>query len=205
MIGQYFLDKCIDTPVEADPWQHQILTDSLPQDSFNKLKKSCDQFIKKPVDKLIHIHPGQFKEHKIEWYDEIHDLGRVILSNAKKLCERYNNHRWFPEISLNGHISITPPLPYKFHIHMEGVAKFWSSVTYITPDKNIGTKMYRKEEPSSFVKEAHWKPNNTFIFCGKRNETWHSYESGESTNRITLNFFLMKDDPRNYLRSEKKI
>lgn len=200
MPGQYFLDRCMNTPVESDPWQYQILTDSLPKDSFDKLRNSCEQFMKEPVNDLTHIHPKDFKEHNIDWYDEIYDLGETILNNAKKLCEQYDEHRWFDKISLNGHISITPPLPYQFDIHQEGMEKFWSSVTYITPDTNVGTKMYKENNASSFVREAKWHPNNTFIFCGVKGKTWHSYESSESTNRITLNFFLMKDSPKNYLR-----
>ena len=45
-----------------------------------------------------------------------------------------------------------------------------------------------------FIKEAVWNPNSTFIFCGQQGKTWHSYESDQTTNRITLNLFLMKDN-----------
>ena len=51
--------------------------------------------------------------------------------------------------------------------------------------------MYTTENESSFVKEALWEPNSTFVFCGQKGVTWHSYESSETTNRITLNYFLM--------------
>ena len=97
-------------------------------------------------------------------------------------------------MAVNAHISITPPLPFKFYIHQEGLEKIWSSVTYITPEKNIGTKMYKEQRDDAFVKEAKWVPNTTFIFCGQRGKTWHSYESNQTTNRITFNFFLMKDN-----------
>ena len=201
MVGQYFLDQCFNTPVEKDPWPYQILENSLPIKSFEKLRKSCEPFLKS-IDTLVHVHPSQFKEHNIDWYDEMYDLGNSILNNAKKLVELYPNYRWFDKLSLNGHISITPPLPYKFHIHQEGLDKIWSSVTYITPEENIGTKMYTTEQQESFVKEAEWKPNNTFIFCGEQGKTWHSYKSGKDTCRITLNFFLMKDSLKNYLRQQ---
>jgi hypothetical protein len=92
------------------------------------------------------------------------------------------------------HISITPPLPYKFYIHQEGLEKIWSSVTYVTPEKNVGTKMYTAQNEKAFIKEAVWNPNSTFIFCGQKGKTWHSYESDQATNRITLNLFLMKDN-----------
>lgn len=201
MIGKYFLDKCLNKTPDTEPWPHQVLTDSLPQESFEKLCKSCEPYLDSR-DKLIHIHLRDFKKYKINWYDEMIDLGQNILDNAKKLVELYPSHRWYPKLSLNGHISITPPLPYKFPIHQEGLDKIWSSVTYITPEENVGTKMYTEDDEESFVKEAKWLPNNTFIFCGEKGKTWHSYESGKDTCRITLNFFLMKDSPKNYLRQQ---
>ena len=42
----------------------------------------------------------------------------------------------------------------------------------------------------AFVKEVEWKPNSTFNFSGQDNQTWHSYNSTEESNRITLNFFI---------------
>lgn len=201
MTGQHFIDRCIQTEVELDPWPYQVITDSLPQASFDKLRESCEPYLNSG-DNLIHIHAKDFDEYNIDWYDEMYELGEAILANARALCERYPKYRWFPKLSLNGHISITPPLPYKFPIHQEGLEKIWSSVTYVTPNNNVGTRMYTSNNESSFVKEAKWSPNSTFIFCGEQGRTWHSYESGESTSRITLNFFLMKDSPKNYLRQQ---
>ena len=74
---------------------------------------------------------------------------------------------------------------------MEGLEKIWSSVTYITPEENVGTKMYTEQDKNAFVKEAKWKPNNSFIFCGQQDKTWHSYESDQTQQRITLNIFLV--------------
>ena len=52
--------------------------------------------------------------------------------------------------------------------------------------------MYTAQNENTFVREAEWKPNSTFIFCGQQNKTWHSYESNQDTNRITFNMFIMK-------------
>ena len=198
MTGQYFVDSCINSEIITNPWQHQIIKNSLDNNSFIKLKNICEKFTD-PVNDLIHYHPKHFKDNNIDWYDEMHDIGTTILKNAKQLCANYNDHRWYHNIGVNGHISITPPLPYKFYIHQEGIDKIWSSVTYITPEKNVGTKMYTAQQENAFIKEAEWIPNNTFIFCGKQSKTWHSYESNQNTNRITLNFFIMKDNKNTFL------
>ena len=128
----------------------------------------------------------------IDIYDQTVDICEQLLKNSDALHSVYPNYRRYETLGINAHISITPPLPYKFYIHQEGLEKTWSSVTYITPDINVGTKMYEKQDEKTFVKEAEWKPNTTFIFCGQQNKTWHSYESNQTSNRITFNLFIMK-------------
>ena len=195
MAGQYYLDKVLNTPVQSTPWQHQIIQDSLPYDVFSRLQSQCEQFLNLDIEgKLKFIFPQEFKDYDIDLYDEVRDVAQNILDNAKRLTkDLYNKPRWYDSLTVYTHISITPPLPYKFDIHEEGIEKIWSSVTYVAPIRNIGTKMYTKNDESTFVAEAEWLPNSTFIFCGEKGVTWHSYESSETTNRITLNYFLMSD------------
>ena len=199
MIGKYFLDKCITSETLNDPWCHQMIQDTLPQEDFDTLKNQCEN-LDVPKDKLFHLHPKDFNQHGITFYEQIHNISKNVLDNARALCAKYPAHRWFEDLAVNAHISVTPPLPYKFHIHEEGLEKIWSSVTYITPEKNVGTKMYTEENEDSFYKEAEWKPNSTFIFCGQQGKTWHSYESDQTEQRITLNLFLMKDNKHCFYR-----
>jgi len=192
MIGKNFITKCLETNVDNDPWPYQIIDDTFDADVFAKLREQCSDKFSETTDKLIHIFPHEYKEHGIDFYDETLDICEHIHANGKELCDKYPTHRWFEGLGVNAHISITPPLPYKFYIHQEGLEKIWSSVTYITPEENVGTKMYTAQDEKAFSKEAPWKPNSTFIFCGQQGKTWHSYESNQNTNRITFNLFLMK-------------
>ena len=199
MIGNYFLDSCLNSTVINEPWSHQIINDTLPHKDFNILRKECER-LSVPNDKLVTIYPKDFNDYNISFYDQIHDISKNIIDNAKQLCDKYSKHRWFKDLAVNAHISVTPPLPYKFYIHQEGLEKIWSSVTYVTPENNVGTKMYTEQKEDTFVKEAEWKPNSTFIFCGQQGKTWHSYESDQTKQRITLNLFLMKDNKRCFYR-----
>ena len=199
MIGKYFLDNCLNSTTVNDPWPHQTINDTLPQEEFAKLRQECEK-LDVPNDRLVAIYPKDFDYHNISFYDQIQDISKNILQNAKELCSQYPNHRWFEDLAVNAHISITPPLPWKFYIHQEGLEKIWSSVTYVTPEKNVGTKMYTEQKENAFVKEAEWKPNSTFIFCGQQGKTWHSYESDQTEQRITLNLFLMKDSKHCFYR-----
>jgi hypothetical protein len=199
MLADYFLNKCLDSTTINEPWPHQIINNTLPQEEFVKLRQECEK-LDVPNDRLVAIYPKDFDAHNISFYDQIYDISKSILDNARQLCDRYTNHRWFEDLAVNAHVSITPPLPYKFYIHQEGLEKIWSSVTYITPEKNVGTKMYTEQKEDTFVKEAEWKPNSTFIFCGQQGKTWHSYESDQTEQRITLNLFLMKDSKHCFYR-----
>ena len=143
-------------------------------------------------DEYINDRIEMLETSRIRMINVYKNISKNILDNAKALCDMYPKHRWFQDLGVNAHISVTPPLPWKFHIHQEGLEKIWSSVTYITPEKNIGTKMYTKQTEKSFVSEAPWIPNSTFIFCGQEGQTWHSYESDQQCNRITLNLFIQK-------------
>ena len=190
--GKRFIDKCLETKSVLDPWPHQIINDTLSKSVFDKLKQQCAPYLETKTDKLIHIHPKDYSSHGIDFYDETLDICKNIFANLKQLHEMYPEYRNYSRLGINAHISITPPLPYKFYIHQEGLEKTWSAVTYISPENNVGTKMYTAQNEDAFVKEAEWKPNTTFIFCGTQNKTWHSYESNQNTNRITFNLFVMK-------------
>ena len=190
--GQRFIDKCLSTPVIDEPWPHQIIDETLDKDVFEKLQAQCELHLTRPIKELIQITPTQYKDYGIDFIDETQDICEKLYDNMKALHDVYPNYRHYLNMGINVHISVAPPLPWKFYIHQEGIEKTWSSVTYITPKDNVGTKMYSKQNEKNFVQEAKWKPNSTFILCGQQNKTWHSYESNQTSNRITLNFFIMK-------------
>ena len=190
MIGDYFVDKCTSTAIENAPWPHQHVADTLPKDSFKKLRECCEKIVLEDGDPKF-LYAKDFKDYNIDFEDEIYSIAKAILENAKVLCGQYPKYRWFQNLDVNAHIAIIPPL-HKFKVHHEARQKIWSSITYISPEKNIGTKMYTAQKEKAFIKEAVWNPNSTFIFCGQQGKTWHSYESDQTTNRITLNLFLIK-------------
>ncbi len=207
MADQYFVDKVLNTTVQKDPWQHQIVQDSLPTAMFARLQQQCKQFLHTDVQShmgdvksdRMYIFPEQFSQHGIDLYDELQDVATAILHNAKRLTGVYSNPRWYNSLTVYAHIAVVPPMPADtFNIHEEAMDKIWSSVTYVAPEVNVGTKMYTKRDESAFVAEAEWRPNNSFIFCGQKGVTWHKFQSDEHTNRISLNLFLMSDKRKKY-------
>jgi len=191
-VGKRFLKKCLETQIQTDPWPYQLIQNTFDPDDFSKLRRQCEEKLMERTDQLLHIFPHEFNNYGIDFYNETLDICEHLYKNLKQIQDVFPEHREYPTLGVNAHISVTPPLPYKFHIHQEGLEKTWSSVTYITPSNNVGTKMYTGDKEQTFVKEALWKPNSTFIFCGQQGKTWHSYESNQDTNRITFNLFIMK-------------
>ena len=198
MLGKNFVDKCLNSEVLSDPWPHTITENHINETEFNFLSKQCNKLLEiklrdMPTHKTTienHITPRQFKDFNINWYDQMYDISKNIYENRKELCDVFPAHRWFDPLVVSAYIGVTPPRPYDHIIHQETISKIWSSVTYITPEKNCGTKMYTEGKKESLVKEAQWKPNSTMIFAGVEGKTWHSYNSTEESNRITLNFFI---------------
>jgi len=191
-VGKRFLKKCLETQIQTDPWPYQLIQNTFDPDDFSKLRRQCEERLIERTDQLLHIFPHEFNNYGIDFYNETLDICEHLYKNLKQIQNVFPEHREYPTLGVNAHISVTPPLPYKFHIHQEGLEKIWSAVTYITPSNNVGTKMYSGDKEEAFVKEAPWKPNSTFIFCGQQGKTWHSYESNQNTNRITFNLFIMK-------------
>jgi len=191
-VGKRFLKKCLETQIQTDPWPYQLIQNTFDPDDFSKLRRQCEERLIERTDQLLHIFPHEFNNYGIDFYNETLDICEHLYKNLKQIQDVFPEHREYPTLGVNAHISVTPPLPYKFHIHQEGLEKTWSSVTYITPLDNIGTKMYTGDKKEMFVKEAEWRPNSTFIFCGQQGKTWHSYESNQDTNRVTFNLFIMK-------------
>ena len=189
MLESYFT-KSIDTPLINDPWPHQIIEKHIEESQFKILQEDCQQLLNIKTDKLFYVLPRDFKKHNINWYDQIYEISRKLLDNVKQLVEVYPKYRWWGDHVIHSYIGVTPPKPYEFKIHYETGAKIWSSVTYVTPATNAGTKLYTENSKDAFVKAVEWKPTSTFNFCGQDNQTWHSYNSTEESNRITLNFFI---------------
>jgi hypothetical protein len=214
MLGENFVDNCLKSEITTYPWAHTITKNHIDKKEFNFLSKQCNKLLEiklrdMPTHKRTienHITPQQFKDFNINWYDQMYDISKNIYENRKELCDVFpnhrwsdgvrirsgtiTNHRWFDDLVVSAYIGVTPPAPYDHIIHSETLSKIWSSVTYITPEKNCGTKMYTESVKESLAKEVEWKPNTTMIFAGISGKTWHSYNSTEQSNRITLNLFL---------------
>jgi hypothetical protein len=194
-----FIKNIINTRTTTDPWHHQIIDNFLDLDDFSRLRFHCEKIFEKNC-----LKKGDSLQHPIslirlknqipkDIYYNLWEYNKKILKNCKKILKLYPLHRNF-----DYHLSI--PSFYFMHnsvgfhqIHDETVDKALSIVLYISPDTSAGTRIYRSDNETSFVKEIPWVPNRALVFCGVNSTTWHNFGAYDQ-DRITLNFFMRETD-----------
>lgn len=82
---------------------------------------------------------------------------------------------------------------FNFRIHNDSLTKLLSTVTYISPHKNVGTILYDNEQGDN-PREVEWEPNKTFVFS-RTEDSWHSYKSDGVSPRVTLVYTLRGQYP----------
>jgi len=186
-----FIKKILDEPIISDPWPHQIVSDILDTAVFDKIDQQCQKLLL--LNQKLLIYPDDFKKYNLDLRHEVDLLSTDILFNFESIIKQYPYHRrYLGKTQIDTHISVVRPLPYKHVIHDESADKILSIVLYIAPVSNKGTLLYTHNDEKTLIKEVPWKQNSAFIFCGRDQSTWHSFESDETSNRITLNFFIKK-------------
>ena len=91
----------------------------------------------------------------------------------------------------------------KFPIHDDTPDKLLSGVIYLHPEKNSGTKFFDNRRGDN-ERAIDWKINRGVFFSRIERESWHSYESNEYTNRITLVFNLKTNNIKQVYKIENK-
>ena len=67
--GKNFLDKCLQTAIQSEPWPHQLIENTFTDATFKKLKKECTENLNFKTKELIQIHPSEYKYYNINFYD----------------------------------------------------------------------------------------------------------------------------------------
>jgi len=182
--------KILNQPIKLDPWPHQIVANIINPDLFKSIKYQCRPLLDIPLTSALQIYPKEFSNYGLSFTQDLNNISKELQDNFKTIIKQYPYYRYGLNHSVDAHLSITPPLPYTHEIHSESLEKVLSIVVYISPDQNIGTRLYTKCSEASYVGTVPWQPNLALIFCGQTDVTWHSYQSDSVSNRITLNFFI---------------
>jgi hypothetical protein len=173
-----------------EPWPHIITQDYISEEFLQSL-------IKYSKDKTDNFEVGRFLFEEYNFPQELNEQYAIyketILNEFNRLKNVFPKHRVFNS-NINTRLRTTLciiPENYTHEIHDERIDKIMSFVTYIAPTQGIGTHIYNTDK--SYNKTIEWKVGSTLVFCGFKEETWHSFESG-SNYRVTLNSFIDNTD-----------
>ena len=166
------------------PWKHWIIDNFLDDSQVQQLQKKC----------IAHITKSNTKCHFN--IDSLEDPYKKILETAinkmpnviKEL--QYESPRNYKDVHALGHLAINTA-GYSFQPHCDDETKVWTFVTYIGPNKSIGTHVMSNPDEEGKV-EIPWKPGRCLVFAGNNGETWHSYESGNNW-RATITAYMNTD------------
>ncbi len=71
--------------------------------------------------------------------------------------------------------------PNTYHLHLDTTTKIMTSVVYLSPQENVGTKFYEDGKGHGMYEDP-WKVNCGYIFCRSEN-SWHNYENPQDNIR----------------------
>ena len=167
-----------------EPWPHIIIDDFLPEEEFILLSEHCERSFKNLPERIHSSYDDQVQRWHLN-YDPIahHDMSQYL---------KFFDHREYS--TLRNFVNYAKTTPYFVHkMHVEAPFKILSSVLYLGPKENNGTRLYSAGPERGEVIESEWKLNRMLIFAGHDDVTWHDYTSS-SEDRYTFNHYLVDSE-----------
>jgi hypothetical protein len=167
-----------------------IIDDFINPEKFVEIKKEMLAFIKsQKITSAITI----FDKLDIDQNPNLKNTLEYMNDNEINddfVKTHFPKHREFSEKLYKKNQIIVCVGDTEFKIHCDSPDKILSVVTYVYPEKSVGTVIY--DTNKNYVKTVEWKQNRTLIFAPLDDITWHNYKSEDKNLRITFNTFLMK-------------
>lgn len=158
---------------KLEPWPHIIIDNFLDKDHFELEVMNAKEAARHCLGDRTQVRRSFPRRDHI----------RFLLET---FFHSFDDKREYDDLGTFMHYAITPP-NFKHTMHVDAPFKIMSSVLYLSPEENAGTRLYKT--PDSKPIAVEWKPNRMFVFCGKDDVTWHDYTS--ISERLTLNHFFV--------------
>lgn len=167
--------------VLTDPWPHMVIDDYYDADVFAEITKHAKRYLRDRVD--ISTRKQAFP------YPESPELREAIDTRPldESFLQHFPTHRPYDQLTLFWEVNYLRG-PYVYPVHDETPRKVLSSVVYIGPKVNEGTRLY--DANKQYVKTVEWRPNRALIFAAIDGVTWHDYTAPADSVRLTINQFL---------------
>ena len=174
--------------------KYLIIDNFLKKNHFDKLSNlnlsftDCNNLsvYKNKIDKYLKIKSDILnKDLMIELHNSYTKIGLNILEQLEPKKLKLFDYSEFTIIETGK--------DYVFPIHRDIPTKLLSGVIYLSPKNNLGTYVYSDKRGTN-KEEIQWRKNRAFFFSRSEENSWHSYQGDNISNRIVLSFNLMTND-----------
>jgi hypothetical protein len=184
------IEKAHTSDLLTDPWNYKIVDHLFNESSFLILESAAQSLMQTiEQDNRAFIHPYKFSKLGIDSsvYSCFIECANILLANVSSLLDGFPDSK---KSSLGyfclPHFGVSGP-DYTEPVHTDSHTRALTVVTYILPEHNIGTDLYRTQDITSFVKTVEWKQNRTLMFTPS-NSSWHTWHNTADISRITIDF-----------------
>lgn len=180
-----------------DPWPHVLIENCIEQDIFDQLKISCSLLFANVSDgnytfDIYDLLQKGFPSNLIRYLIDYTEYN--ILDNYENILNKFSNHRLFKNgVVCIPQIGVSKNSRHGIHDDTDSNYKLLTYLIYISPEKSIGTELYKTKLDDSLFSTVSWKPNSGVYFCPYPSVTYHDFVSNNDI-RITLNLNLSSVD-----------
>lgn len=176
----------------TEPWEHGVIYNTYPEDLFKACKQEMESIPLSEIKRknITNNTILDITMREVNIFPKTRECAESL--DVGGLFEEYKDffkkRRGFNNSSNSYCLNILRN--YDHEIHCEAWTKAFSIITYVSPDKDVGTHLF--DSNKKLKKIIEWIPNVSIFFCPVTDITWHSFYAG-SKPRMTIGNFLLRD------------
>lgn len=190
------IDNIVNSETLISPWQHKLIDNFLPPELLLDIKSQIEIFYKEKENnraKVLMMPEALEMGMKQKTVDDIVNFCDGLIKNIESIIGDHEtngfkkgNYFIIPKFGITGK-------NFVHKIHDENPFKVLNIVTYLYPEKAIGTILYKENDYKTFCKEIPWKENRAFLTYPIKGKSWHNWmHLNDDSPRVTLNMFFEK-------------
>lgn len=186
------ISSVIDSALIKDPWEHKVIDNVFDKQDFDTLVEAANVLSAAAIDgDSIRAWLPIVKDFGVSQaaVDVVIKGGNKILANFPDIVKDfYTGQRpkgvffSMPKFEISGR-------NYEYKVHKDSFDKLLTFVIYIYPETHLGTRLYKTEDPSSYLESIEWQQNRAFMISPEADKNgWHNWKNDLNYPRVTLNY-----------------
>lgn len=189
------INNLLNSPIQPTPWSHQSVSGFFETDAHTKITEGIQGLLatlnpNETYDGATNISIYDAKDYiGQEAFDIISEANESILDNLSNIFTKYPNHRNYASVMCVPSFSVIAPNQIFPYINDSAIDKVCNIVSFMTPNINIETVLYKSNDPESENVTVTNQYNTGIVYCPVSNVTWAKYNP-TATRYVTINFFV---------------